>query len=536
MMRVARGDWLLALLVAVPAWAQPAGLVRGPYLQTGTPTGVTVAWRTAASEGSVVKYGPSPGQLGSTATGSAGTNHVVTVDGLQPDTVYYYSVGTAAQVRAPAGGVEADLYRFRTSPQPGTRRPFRFWVVGDDGTGGTAQSKVVSSMKAWVAQPGQVAPELFLHVGDMAYNSGTDAEFTSHHFAPHWTVLRNTVLWPAMGNHEGVSSSGNTQSGPYYQSYVLPKAAEAGGVPSGTEAYYAFDYGNVHFVVLNSHDASRSPTGAMATWLKSDLLATDAEWIVASFHHPPYTDGTHADTETQLKEMRANILPILEQGGVDLVLAGHSHIYERSHLVEGIYGTPVSTAGHVLDSGGGRPDGGGAYHKPSGLLSRKGTVYVVAGHGGASMGGAGQHPVMYFSEKAFGSVLVDVDGDRLELTNLRNTGVVSDHFVLVKDLLPDGGVPAVDAGTTQDAGVPPPADGGASEDGGGDADAGAGAQDGGAGEGGAPGPPLADAGAPSLERAEGAWGCAGAPGGVMVLVGLGLLAAWARRPTSPGGR
>jgi hypothetical protein len=143
---------------------------------------------------------------------------------------------------------------------------------------------------------------------------------------------------------------------------------------------------------------------------------------------------------------------------------------------------------------------------------------------------------MYFSEKAYGSVLVDVDGDRLELTNLRNTGVVSDHFVLVKDLLPDGGVPAVDAGTTQDAGVPPPADGGASEDGGGDADAGAGAQDGGAGEGGAPGPPLADAGAPSLERAEGAWGCAGAPGGVMVLVGLGLLAAWARRPTSPGGR
>ena len=124
MMRVARGDWLLALLVAVPAWAQPAGLVRGPYLQTGTPTGVTVAWRTAASEGSVVKYGPSPGQLGSTATGPAGTNHVVTVGGLQPDTVYYYSVGTAAQVRAPAAGAEADLYRFRTSPQPGTRRPY----------------------------------------------------------------------------------------------------------------------------------------------------------------------------------------------------------------------------------------------------------------------------------------------------------------------------------------------------------------------------------------------------------------------------
>ena len=534
-MRAWRGVVLGAWLAGTPAWAQPAGLVRGPYLQTGTPGSVTVAWRTAASEASVVKYGTAPGQLTATATGAAGTDHAVTVSGLQPDRVYYYSVGTASQVRAPAGAADADLYRFRTSPLPGTRRPFRFWVVGDDGTGGTAQAKTVSSMKAFTSQPGQVPPELFLHVGDMAYNSGTDAEFTSRHFAPHWTVLRNTVLWPAMGNHEGVSSNGGTQSGPYYQAYVLPKAAEAGGVPSGTEAYYAFDYGNVHFVVLNSHDASRSPTGAMATWLKSDLMATDAEWIVASFHHPPYTDGTHTDTETQLKEMRQNILPILEQGGVDLVLAGHSHIYERSHLVEGIYGTPVNTAGHLLDTGGGHPDGG-EYRKPAGLLPRAGTVYVVAGHGGASLGGGAQHPVMYFSEKAYGSVLVDVDGDRLELTNLRNTGVVSDRFVLVKDLLPDGGVPAVDAGTTQDAGVPPPADGGASEDGGGDADAGAGAQDGGAGEGGAPGPPLADAGAPSLERAEGAWGCAGAPGGVMVLVGLGLLAAWARRPTSPGGR
>ncbi|MBM4380176.1 MAG: metallophosphoesterase family protein, partial [Deltaproteobacteria bacterium] len=479
-----------------------------------------------------VRYGTSPGQITSTATGAAGEDHVVTVGGLQADTVYFYSVGTASVVRAPAGGVDADQYRFRTSPLPGTRRPFRFWVVGDDGTGGTAQAKVVASMKAHVALPGQVAPELFLHVGDMAYNSGTEAEFTGKHFAPHWTVLRNTFLWPAMGNHEGVSSSGGSQSGPYYRAYVLPRAAEAGGVPSGTEAYYSFDYANVHFVVLNSHDASRSPTGAMATWLKGDLLATDADWIVASFHHPPYTDGTHVDTETRQREMRENLLPILEQGGVDLVLAGHSHIYERSHLVEGIYGTPVVTAGHLLDSGGGRPDGGGAYRKPAGLLPRAGTVYVVAGHGGASLGGGAQHPVMYVSEKAHGSVLVDVDGDRLELTNLRNTGVVSDRFVLVKDLLPDGGVPVPDAGTPADAGESP--DAGAAPDAGNAADGGPAPDAGATGDAGA----AADGGAPGtgLEAAEGAWGCAGAPGGLAVVLALLWLAAWAQRPTAPAGR
>jgi len=294
---------------------------------------------------------------------------------------------------------------------------------------------------------------------------------------------------------------------------------------------------------LNSHDASRSPTGAMATWLKSDLLATDAEWLIVSFHHPPYTDGTHVDTETQQKEMRQNILPILEQGGVDLVLAGHSHIYERSHLVEGIYGTPVNTAGHLLDTGGGSPDGGG-YRKPAGLLPRAGTVYVVAGHGGASLGGGAKHPVMYFSEKAHGSVLVDVDGDRLELTNLRSTGAVSDRFVLVKDLLPDGGVPPPDAGTVGDAGL---VDAGMQPDAGRpdagtEADAGTpdagGLPDGGAGEagGGAEGN---DAGVPGEELPEdaaGGCGCSESPGGALsALLGAWLWAA-ARRATSPRGR
>ncbi|MEN9798540.1 MAG: hypothetical protein RL653_2236 [Pseudomonadota bacterium] len=523
---------LCAGLGCAVAWAQPAGLVRAPYLQLGTPTSVKIAWRTAASEASVVKYGPSPSQLTSTATGASGTDHVVSLGGLQPDTLYFYSVGTAAQVRAPLNGMEADQYRFRTSPLPGTRRPFRIWVVGDDGTATTRQASTVASMKAHAEKPGQRYPELFLHVGDMAYDSGTDAEFTSKHFAPHWTVLRNVVLWPAMGNHEGVSSKGSTQSGPYFSSYVLPKAGEAGGVPSGTEAYYSFDYGNVHFVVLNSHDASRSPTGAMATWLKSDLLATDAEWLVAYFHHPPYSDGTHVDAETQMKEMRQNILPILEQGGVDLVLAGHSHIYERSFLLDGVYGTPVNPTGHVLDTGSGRADGGtGPYRKPAGITPRSGTVYVVAGHGGKGPGGIGNHPVMFFSEKVNGSVLVDVDGDRLELTNLRNTGVVSDHFTLLKDLLPDGGVPPPDAGIP-DAGVPdageaPDAgsepgerDGGTAADGGEHPDAGSGWADGGT---------VPDAG--TLEDAVG--GC-GATGGAAW--GLGLLAwlAWPRRrATSP---
>ena len=65
-----------------------------------------------------------------------------------------------------------------------------------------------------------------------------------------------------LGNHEALSSDSPTQSGPYYEAYALPAHGEAGGVPSGTEAYYAFDDANVHYVVLDSSDSSRAPTGA----------------------------------------------------------------------------------------------------------------------------------------------------------------------------------------------------------------------------------------------------------------------------------
>jgi len=66
----------------------------------------------------------------------------------------------------------------------------------------------------------------------------------------------------------------------------------------------------------------------MARWLKLDLERTKADWIIAYFRHPPYTKGTHdSDREKQLIEMRTHVMPVLETGGVDLVLAGHSHIY-----------------------------------------------------------------------------------------------------------------------------------------------------------------------------------------------------------------
>lgn len=450
--------WLSSCALLVPHIdAQAAQLVRQPYLQRGTPTSITICWRTDVATDSVVRYGKIAGVLDQTASAPATDavapfEHVVTISNLSPGTKYYYEVGSSSEVLA-----AADPQRFFvTSPPAGSSTEFTAWIVGDSGTGDANQAKVRDAM---LAATGSTPPNIFIHVGDMAYNSGNDDEFTSKFYVPYQTILSHTVCWPTIGNHEATTSDSDTQTGPYYEGYVLPTGGEAGGLSSGTEAYYSFDYANVHFICLDSHDTPRSPESPMLTWLTADLAATDQNWVIAFWHHPPYSKGTHdsdsvADSGGRMRDMREYVLPILEAGGVDLVLAGHSHIYERSFLVDGAYDTPTTATGHIRNAGDGRAvrtgrtlTSTGAYKKTFGLTAHEGAVYVVAGHGGASLGGAANHPLMYFSELEFGSCLLRVDGNVLSFENIRHDGVISDAFDLVKP--PPGD-------TDQDGDVDPP--------------------------------------------------------------------------------
>jgi hypothetical protein len=267
----------------------------------------------------------------------------------------------------------------------------------------------------------------------MAYPDGTDQEFQEHFFAVYRSLLCNTVCWPTMGNHEGHTSDGKLGVGPYYDAYVVPTEGEAGGVPSGTESYYSFDVGPVHLVCLNSFDVDRRPLGEMASWLRADLEATEAQWLIAFWHHPAYTMGTHnSDRELELLEMRTYLMPILEAGGVDLVLAGHSHIYERSMLIDGAYDTPTVAQGVILDDGDGREGGDGAYRKSPGLVPRRGTVAIVAGHGGAGIGRSGTLPIMRSVILEHGSVMLEIDSQRLEARMIDRFGKVRDSFVVDK--------------------------------------------------------------------------------------------------------
>jgi len=406
-----------------------ASVTRGPYLQIGTPNSTVVRWRTNTATNSRVSIGTTQGSLTSNFDNATSTTeHEVVVSGLSPATKYFYSIGSTTQALA---GNDSNHF-FVTSPTAGTSSPTRIWVLGDSGT---ANASAQAVRNAYLTFTGTVHTNFWLMLGDNAYENGTDSEYQAAVFDMYPTILRQSVLWPTIGNHDTAQSSNPPAGLPYFAMFTLPANAEAGGMASGTEKYYSFDYANIHFICLDSMTSDRSSTGAMANWLRADLASTTRQWTIAFWHHPPYTKGSHdSDTEQNLVEMRQTFLPILEDGGVDLVLAGHSHSYERSFLIDGHYGTSSTfTNAMKKDGGSGRPNETGAYNKATlGAGAHEGAVYAVAGSSGQISGGTLNHPAMFISLNNLGSMVFDVNGNTLDAKFLRENGAIADSFRIVK--------------------------------------------------------------------------------------------------------
>lgn len=438
---------LMLLVLLSSSFAFAANVVRGPYLQSASSDSMIVRWRTDTATDSRVQYGTSAGSLTFLASNATSTTeHIVKLTGLSPNTTYFYNVGSGSAVQAG----DASYY-FKSSPAAGTSVPTRIWVIGDAGTGTSGQAAVYN---AYRNHTGSTYTDFWMMLGDNAYNSGTDAEYQAKMFNMYPEMMRQSPLWATIGNHDGTSADSATQTGPYYDIHSFPKNAEAGGVASGTEAYYSFNYGNIHVIVLDSNETSRSTTGAMMNWMKADLANVTATWLIAIWHHPPYTKGSHnSDTETNLIEMRTNFLPILENYGVDLVLTGHSHSYERSKFIDGHYGlSSTYNSSFEINGGSGRVDGTGAYTKTA-SLPHSGAVYSVVGASGQVSGGLLNHPAMFISLNELGSMVIDVSGTTMDLKYLNNNGTLRDYFTISKNTTPPT-IPAAPAGLTATAASP----------------------------------------------------------------------------------
>jgi acid phosphatase type 7 len=410
MRKMKRMSFLLFAFASTLSWAQTT-ITRGPYLNNSD-TKATIRWRTNIATNSVVTLGAQ-----TFSDNFSTTEHIVKLTGLTPDTHYSYQIGSS-DFTFPAD----SNYHFHTAPISGAFvRPVTVIGFGDFGVNTTPQNDVENVLPH--------KADIWQWYGDNAYPVGSAGDYETNTFGTHYLKHYPKLnLLPSLGNHDAVSASPTTQTGPYFDYFSLPSAGEYGGVASNTEAYYSYNYGHVHFIVLESTVASfRSPTGAMANWLRQDMQADNSRWRVVYFHHPPFSKGSHnSDTEIEMVEMRENVLPILEQYGADLVLSGHSHGYERSHLMHGFYGTSAQfNESYRLFPGTGFPN---AYRK-----TNKGTVYAVVGTGGIGLGGTGIHKAMATSIfNKYGFAKMTFTRDSLWFQFIDASQQIADQFIIHK--------------------------------------------------------------------------------------------------------
>jgi len=316
-----------------------------PYVQDVTSDHARIALQTRNVEQLSVVLARGDAAFGEPvqeAAAPASGAHEVRFVGLEPDTEYRWRASGR-------GGRLMGEGKLRTSPLPETR-PLRFAAVGDSGKGDLWKSDDLEAVKHALGNhnrdqgpQGQIAqrmlerdPDLVLHVGDIAYLDGAPERWQSSFFDPFAALIARAPMYACPGDHDLAADGGLT----FFQVFHLPASQEGG------ERFYSFDAGDVHFTCLDTEVTGLYEGGAQLAWLEDDLARARTAWKVVWFHTPLLSKRTH-------EGQREVLAPRLSSAGVDLVLNGNDHRYERYAPHGGVlYVTTGGGGGDLHESGG----------------------------------------------------------------------------------------------------------------------------------------------------------------------------------------
>jgi hypothetical protein len=286
-----------------------------------------LGWEAApGAPGSVLVRGPrGERRVDAQPAQTAADEQRAWLTGLAPATPYAYTVLAGDEV----------LHRGHFVTAPDDARPFTAVVFGDSGKGSPEQRALAARIEA-------AAPDLVLHTGDVLYLDDVEEAF----LGPYAPLLARIAFWPATGNHDLEHAQG------FARLFDLP-ANGPPSLPPGRS--YWFDHGSARIAVVDSNHGPKTLRYQIGSWLR-EVFAPDAgpRWRFVVLHHPPYTFGGHEDT----RPVKASLVPIFEELGVDAVFSGHDHNYQR---------TAPLWQGHEAVAG------------------ERGVVYVVTGGGGGSL-------------------------------------------------------------------------------------------------------------------------------------------------------
>jgi acid phosphatase type 7 len=292
-------------------------LATRPYVQDVTSTSAALIWWTPDPTGATLRYGIAP-ELTETRDVPAARRHEVVLTGLQAGARYAYEVTNDGD--APIAGT------LRTAPD--ATATATIGVFGDSGAGGSEQDAVADLLAAF-------SPDLLLHTGDVVYPHGGICDYEERFFAPYADLLASVPLYPTIGNHDLDAEDGRA----FFDVFRLPEEDEDAG------AFYAFDYGPAHVVVLDGERLERDDGDAVR---RLDELAAELDraaerrpWTIVVVHRPPVPSAGDSPMSARV----AGDLFVRFAGRVDLILSGHVHAYARG---EGFGNIPL-----VITGGGG---------------------------------------------------------------------------------------------------------------------------------------------------------------------------------------
>ncbi|MBZ5553382.1 MAG: metallophosphoesterase [Acidobacteriia bacterium] len=203
-------------------------------------------------------------------------------------------------------GLGADEFKFPLKPDS-----VRFAAIGDMGTGKPPQYEIAQQMlKARESFPFEFVTML----GDNIYGGSKPADFDRKFAVPYQPLIDAGVkFYASLGNHDNTNER-------FYKPFNM-----------NGESYYTYKKGNVRFFVLNSNYMDPKQTA----WLEAQLKdAGKGDWKICYFHHPLYSSAKYHGPALDLRQV---LEPLFIKYGVDVVLSGHDHIYERVHPQHGIY-------------------------------------------------------------------------------------------------------------------------------------------------------------------------------------------------------
>jgi len=321
-----KGEYGLYLQIE-PAIEEKA-IARYPHIACPTPHSVLVQWQTAEPAPTHLQWGEDRTCRQAVHSDSLKTDHLVKLDGLTPQTRYYYRVITTADT--------TECITFWTA-KPATTSQVNFFVISDSspyaGFGSSVEQRQIAE------QIQKVDYDFGLHAGDINQHRGEEYDLVF--YQPYKDIVKHTPIFTCIGNHDNAYDYAQT----YLNSFYLPH-----NNPDSTERYYSFNYGHVHCISLDTN-LPYSPGSPMYEWLVQDLssiMRQETKWTFVFFHHPPWSEGWPGYPGEA--NVRTYLVPLFEKYRVDMVFNGHTHDFERGFL-NGVYYIITGGGGCTLEDG-----------------------------------------------------------------------------------------------------------------------------------------------------------------------------------------